>query len=1187
MKVGFVNMHGAFRRKVGQVCEAAKIRGVEVMGLAETNLRGVGGEVQVDGWQWIGQGTEHRVGGVGLLVREELVWREFRGGEGWKAVGVQTEGGWTIVCVVYLWQKNKKGLEVYEENGETLRGIGGFIDERIGRGDRVIIVGDFNARIGEEVGDDPGSGNREGERLREWVTDRNLRIVNGTEVARGRWTWMTGKKRSVIDYAMVGGGIREADVQEMRVEDSEGTGIDSDHKMIWLEIVGRGVRGERGEGRAGVRWERVPKGRWDRFREAVGERWGGQQDEGSSSEEGVEAVWRGFKEGLRAAGETVITKNRKGWRKRGGKGEQRVRAKGNERLGKLRAKVKKAKRKWEQAVCNKDRWGEEGIKARYEKYVGLREKMKQEEQEIMREERTRRKTDMFRDGRGVSDRFWRYRRAKRRRRVVGVLKKKKGGLATTREQIKGELEEHWEFLEGEWTETSGGDQKKAQESGRGGMPENSGGNRGGTGGEERGGEWEEAEERGDFLGREMGMEEVEAAVKQARRGKAVGDDDIPNEFFKEGGEVVAGAALELFNTIIREEEVPEEWAGGDSVMLEKGGDNEVLDNYRGITLQSCVGKIYTKVLGQRLQGDAEERGVHSDLQFAFREGRSATEAAYILGEIVEEGGEGYRLGFLDIKKAYDRVDRDILWRRMREEGYGGKILRLIQGLYEGNEGCFRLGGIKGDRKPKTRGLRQGCVLSPFLFAIYIGGVVRKLEESGMGIRIGGVCIPALIFADDIVVCARSGEELEALLAEVWGGMRELGLIINEEKSLVVTIGGGQGEGDEGEAVEGKEWVVRHEGQVVLTVKEGMDYKYLGIMVSDLGGTEAWDLAGVGDVVVRKAETQAAVIRDELRGSYDRFHEGGILWERVAIPGILYGREVGGINMVNLGKLEAIQIAVGRSVLGVGRRVAGEVVLWELGWLPIKDRVEVMRMKFYERMGRIRGDRCSKVIFEARRDSGWAGRMKRVDRIWEEESQDGPEGGNKWQVEDRVMRKWRLDMDKRVEGKGGELSWKRVYRWRDHWKPRGFGEMVRGREAWIRARTGDWECNLKDWKLGRGVDQCWACGEETADLIHYLLHCRGNRRDRWVLETRLREMWGDEIVEDWEQRGDERKVAEILGLRKGCSEEQRELVICFLREEERKGRKGREEQVTGQRVVGWIPRLGWGMVRAGSSGDEEW
>ena len=118
----------------------------------------------------------------------------------------------------------------------------------------------------------------------------------------------------------------------------------------------------------------------------------------------------------------------------------------------------------------------------------------------------------------------------------------------------------------------------------------------------------EADERGDFLAKEITTEEIRSAVKQAKRGKVVGEDGIPNEFMKEGGEVVVGKTEYLFNVVKEEEYVPKVWRVGDSVLLEKRGDNEDLNNYRGITLQSCVGKIYGKILGSRLWGDAEKSG---------------------------------------------------------------------------------------------------------------------------------------------------------------------------------------------------------------------------------------------------------------------------------------------------------------------------------------------------------------------------------------------------------------------------------------------------------------------------------------------------------------------------------------------------------------------------------------------------
>ena len=98
------------------------------------------------------------------------------------------------------------------------------------------------------------------------------------------------------------------------------------------------------------------------------------------------------------------------------------------------------------------------------------------------------------------------------------------------------------------------------------------------------------------------------------------------------------------------------WIVGYSVFLEKGG-REDLNNYSGITLQSFVGKLYGKILENRLRGDPESRGVHSDFHFVFREDRSAMKAVYILGEILEVGireTKQYKWAVLDIIKAYNR-----------------------------------------------------------------------------------------------------------------------------------------------------------------------------------------------------------------------------------------------------------------------------------------------------------------------------------------------------------------------------------------------------------------------------------------------------------------------------------------------------------------------------------------------------
>ena len=154
-------------------------------------------------------------------------------------------------------------------------------------------------------------------------------------------------------------------------------------------------------------------------------------------------------------------------------------------------------------------------------------------------------------------------------------------------------------------------------------------------------------------------------------------------------------------------------------------------NIEGLHYRIVWGSCMERSGGTGWDGTQMLGRVHSDFQFTFREGRNDMEAIYILGEIIEVGVKEereYRLAFLDIRKAHDRVVREVLWDQMREAGSGSKMLRLIQRLYSENEESFRLGGIKGRRLGRSKGLRQGCILSSFLFAIYIKKAVENDEE---------------------------------------------------------------------------------------------------------------------------------------------------------------------------------------------------------------------------------------------------------------------------------------------------------------------------------------------------------------------------------------------------------------------------------------------------------------------------
>ena len=135
-------------------------------------------------------------------------------------------------------------------------------------------------------------------------------------------------------------------------------------------------------------------------------------------------------------------------------------------------------------------------------------------------------------------------------------------------------------------------------------------------------------------------------------------------------------------------------------------------------------------------------------------------------------GKDVYFAFLDLEKAYDRVDRDAMWDVLRLYGIGGRLLRGVKSLYMGSKACVRVGNEVSEWFPVRVGLRQGCVMSPWLFNLYIDGVVRDVNTRvfGRGLKLvdgknNGWELNQLLFVDDTVVVADSERKLCQLVTE--------------------------------------------------------------------------------------------------------------------------------------------------------------------------------------------------------------------------------------------------------------------------------------------------------------------------------------------------------------------------------------------------------------------------------------
>ena len=194
-----------------------------------------------------------------------------------------------------------------------------------------------------------------------------------------------------------------------------------------------------------------------------------------------------------------------------------------------------------------------------------------------------------------------------------------------------------------------------------------------------------------------------------------------------------------------------------------------------------AGKVFARILLNRIQYMLDKKLLEE--QAGFRSGRSTLDQVFILRTVMErsrEFNQPLHICFIDLQKAYDSVNRETLWRICRAYGLSDKMIKMIKLLYEGTRAEVRIDGDLSTSIQMKTGIKQGCLLSPILFNVYIDFVMRnvleqtRVESVIMSYRLGDlwnsgngnnddVKFLALMYADNIAVMCRSTQDLEKFI----------------------------------------------------------------------------------------------------------------------------------------------------------------------------------------------------------------------------------------------------------------------------------------------------------------------------------------------------------------------------------------------------------------------------------------
>ena len=291
------------------------------------------------------------------------------------------------------------------------------------------------------------------------------------------------------------------------------------------------------------------------------------------------------------------------------------------------------------------------------------------------------------------------------------------------------------------------------------------------------------------------------------------------------------------------------------------------------------------------------------------------------------------VAFIDFSKAYDKVDREKLWSCLQSAGVEGRFLRFLQALYEGSVCKVKVDGQISDDFKVNAGLRQGCVLSPLLFSLYINGVVKKLKEEKCGV----VCstsdevVPGLLFADDTCLLASDESGLRKSLDVLIEWCKEWGVQINVAKSGVMHV--------RNKKVKRCNVTYDIDGKTIPMVTS---YKYLGCVID-----EHLDLK---DMIEDRAEAG----RRALGACFSRCREEigdmtvGIarkLMGSLVESTLMYGAEIWGCSR-HLEAIEKVQLRALRMFFGVGTLHPKTSLWFEMQMLPLVWEARMRCVRFW-------------------------------------------------------------------------------------------------------------------------------------------------------------------------------------------------------------------------------------------------
>ena len=256
---------------------------------------------------------------------------------------------------------------------------------------------------------------------------------------------------------------------------------------------------------------------------------------------------------------------------------------------------------------------------------------------------------------------------------------------------------------------------------------------------------------------------IDIAVTKLHSGKAPGVDLLQKEHLLNAHPILYDALANLFYLILITGYVSNHFGCGIIVPIQKDTSIKGFqksDNFRGITLSPIITKIFEHCILFIYRNYLKS----NDRQFCFKQNLSCTHAIFCLRNVIDffvTNDSTVNVCCLDISKAFDRLNHNCLFLKLLQLSVPISLIMVLKNWYSKLYSRVRWGCALSDEFKITCGIRQGGVISPILFNIYVDNILAKMSKYGCKMK--GISCSAFMYADDLVLLSPSVYELQIMI----------------------------------------------------------------------------------------------------------------------------------------------------------------------------------------------------------------------------------------------------------------------------------------------------------------------------------------------------------------------------------------------------------------------------------------